>query len=521
MARLVPAADESSRLARATRRRRTFAAIGVAGVLVALVASVLWLPGRGEERAPAVALRAEGPSIAVLPLTDLGPDGRDAALADGMTEELIGILTRTGDLRVIASTSVFAFEGSQMDVRRIADSLDVSNVLEGSLQKVAGRLRVQVRLIDAGDGSTRWSQTYDRELKDVFAVQREIARAVARELDLRLAGASAAKPLPHETPNIAAYELYLRGSDQALLRSDSGVRRAVGYLKQAIAVDSTYAAAHAGLARMYTVLSGRTDPGMPPRELRKLAEEAAFKAVALDDSLAEAHAARAIVRWIRAYDFASAERELKRAIDLDPSRALFRQWLAQLYIQTGRPREALVPARRALEIDPLSPSAHAEMAHALLANGRYDEALARLERIAAVQPPLLRAAPYTAQAYAMKGMWPEAIAALRPQVEESGHSTTLGLYGYLLARAGRREEAQRVHATLLDRWRRGERAAVEVAIVYAGLGDLDRAFEWLDKSIEERSLIRANFHIMEPIYAELHSDPRFERIRERLGIQKR
>lgn len=245
-----------------------------------------------------------------------------------------------------------------------------------------------------------------------------------------------------------------------------------------------------------------------------------MKAVSLDDSLAEAHAALALARLYKDYDFASAEAELKRAIDLDPTVARFHQWLAQLYMQTGRPRQALARARRALELDPLSATAHAELAHALLANGRYDEALARLEAIATLQPRLLRAAPYAAEAYAGKGMWPEAVAALRAQAEQV-EPRSLGLYGYMLARAGQREQALRVRSTVLDRWRRGKSRAFNLVVVNAGLGDFDRAFAWLERSIKDRSVMRPNLHLMEPIFEDLRGDPRFQRLREQLGLRKR
>ncbi len=510
--------DGISGVAAATRRGRTLVATGITAVLVALVAGLLWLPGRGEEQAPAAALRTAEPSIAVLPFTHLSPDGRDAPLADGMTEELVEILATVPGLRVVPSSSAFASEGPEADLRAVADSLRVANVLVGSLDRSGSRLRVQVRLADGRDGSTRWSQTYDREAEDVFAVQDEITRAVARELDLSPGEGTGPDLRPHQTSNVAAYELYLRGSDQSLFRSDSGVRRGVQYFKEAIALDSTYAAAHAGLAVMYMVLSGRGDPGTPVHELEILADRAASKAVALDDSLADAHAAFGMVRQYIDYDFASAERALKRAITLDPTRTRYRTWLAQLYIQTARPREALREARRALEIDPLSPTAHAELAHALLANGQHDEALARLQRIADLHPPLLRAAIYSAQAYARKGMWPEAVAALRPQAEE-GDSQTLALYGYVLARGGQRGEAVRVRATLLDRWREGSSRAFDVAVVDAGLGDFERAFTWLDRSIDDGSAIRGSLHVMSPILEELRSDPRFEPLAGRLAVR--
>ena len=504
---------------RASRRPGRVILYGAAALLLAAVVFA-WMRMRDEPIDAPAAATVE-PSIAVLPLSNLSTDPRDAVLADGMTEELIAMLAKTGDLRVIASTSAFAFRNRQADVRSIADSLGVSNVLEGGVQKIGSRLRVQVRLVDARDGSTRWSETYDREIEDLFEVQGDIARMVARELGVRLGGSAATQLSRHRTQSVAAYELYLRGSDPALLRSDSTVRDGVEFFRQAIAIDSTYAAAYAGLARMYLRLAGTDYAGMPARDLHSLAEEAALKAVALDDSLPEARATLGGVRMNIDHDFATAEIELKRAIDLDPAYGRAREILVRLYLWTERPEEALAEARRALEIDPLSPSAHAEVAHALVANGRYDEALAQLEHIAEVQPPLLRSAGIAAQAYAGKQMWPEAIAALGCQVEK-GSSQPLSLCAYMLARAGQRDEALRIQATLLDRWRRGDGRAFDIAVAYAGLGDFDQAFVWLDRSIEEQSLLGTSyFTIMEPIFDDLRSDPRFERVKERLGLQNR
>jgi TolB-like protein/DNA-binding SARP family transcriptional activator len=499
-----------SRKPRRTRRSVVFAAGAALLVAGVFAASRLWM--EPEPAVPPVA-EAAAPSIAVLPLSNLSADPSDAVLADGMTEELIAMLAKTGDLRVIASTSAFAFRDRQIDVRSIADSLHVSNVLEGGVQKIGSRLRVQVRLVDATDGSTRWSETYDREIEDVFAVQEEIAQAVARELGARLGGRAATRPSRH-TQNVAAYELYLRGNDPANLRSDEGVRRALEYFRQAVAIDSTYAAAYAGLARMYGRLRSTEDPGMPIADLEALFLQAALKAVALGDSVAEAHAALGLARMNVEQDYRSAEVELKRAVELDPTQARTHEWLVLIYLQTGRPAEALAEARRALEIDPLSPSAHAEVAHALLANGRHDEALAHLEHVRSVQPPLLRTATLVAQVYAMKGMWEEAIAAA-----EKGAPP--GLYGYLLARSGQREEANRVLQTLIASQERTGRDAFGVVAVYAGLRDFDRVFAWLDRSFDDGSAIQSHFNLMEPIFEELRSDPRFEPVRERLGIQNR
>jgi serine/threonine-protein kinase len=495
-------------------RRRAAWLVGSAASLVALVGLAIWFPERVQGPVPAVMDASAEPSIAVLPLANLSGDPGGEALADGVTEELISILARTGDLRVIATTSVFAFKGHRGDVRAIADSLGVSYILEGGLQKSDSRLHVQIRLVDSRDGSTRWSQTYDREFTDVFAVQDDIARAVVGELGPRLDG-GAVQPRDHLTGNVAAYELYLRGNSPDLSRSDDGVRQQVKFFEQAIAVDSTYAAAYAGLATARSRLGSAADPGMPLSELYALAEDAARTAVALDDSLAEAHRALGRIR-MGMFDFVSAKREIERAIALDPTNPLNRIVMSGLHRWAEEPGAALAETRQALEADPLSPVAHAAVAEALFANRRYDEALAQLDRIRGVRPPLRRAVFVAGRSYAEKGMFSEAIAVLRPQAE-AGDPMTMAFLGHTLARAGQREEAQRILADLLARQRRIGAGAFEVAIVYAGLEEFDQAFAWLDRSVDDLSL---GVPIMDPTFEDLRRDPRFERLSHRLGLQK-
>lgn len=495
-------------------RRRMSLLAGTAAVLVT-VAVAFWLPERLDPPAPAATDTPGELSIAVLPLANLGADPRDKALVDGMTEELIAILARTEGLRVIASPSVLTFSGRQSEIRAIADSLGVSHFLEGGVQKIGSRLLVRIRLVDPRDGSTPWSQTYDREFEDVFAVQDEIARAVAGELDQRLTGSANTQLLRHQTGNIAAYELYLRGQDRTLLRSDSGVAEALGYFKQAIAADSTYAPAYAALALFYVRMGWNREPDRPLPELHALAEQTARKAVALDDSLAEAHWALSRVRAAE-LDFASAATEIRRAMALDPTDQRFHKALVTQHIWAGQPEEALAEARRAVELDPLSPNAHAEVAHALFANRRYDEALAQIEPIAAIRPPLLMVSAVAGQCYAKKGMWLEAIAALRPQAE-TGEPVHLALLGHTLARAGQRDEATRILEDLHARRQRIGVGAFEVAVVYAGLGDFDQSFVWLHKSVDDRSL---KYILMEPTFEDLRKDPRFERLARRIGLQK-
>jgi TolB-like protein/DNA-binding SARP family transcriptional activator len=497
---------------RSPRRRSVPYAIGVV-LIIAIIAAAAWLRATLRHRTP----RPAGDrSIAVLPFANVSGERQDAALVDGLSGELIAVLARIPNLRIIALSSPPVSRNSNAGVRRMADSLGVSNILEGGVQKAGSQLRVQVRLVNARDGSTRWSDTYDRELKDIFSVQSDIAGAVARELDLRLGESALTLIKRGSTRNIAAYELVLRGDDPVHFRSDSGARAGLAYFRQALALDPNYAGAYVGLAKMHWRIAFGDDSELSRADRLAVAEQAALKAVALDDSFADAHAMLSLVRRDN-YEMASAETELKRAVALEPTNARFREYLVQLYVLTGRPADALVEGRRALELDPLSPSATAEVAHALLANHRCDEALAQLAKLRSLSPPLNRAAPIAAQCYARKQMWPEAIAEMQRGLANAGPYSQAVL-GYMLGRAGRAHEAREILAALLDRSRRMNGRAFDVAIVYAGLGENDEAFTWLDKALDDRSL---GFYWLPTIEEDLRRDPRFDRLRQRLGLPKR
>ena len=490
------------------RRRRAvayaLAALALAAVPFAAKRSTSDRPG-----VPPVAVTPE-PSIAVLPLASLGTDPGDTALAGGMTGELTAMLSRAGGLRVVASHSASVFQGSHLDVRRIADSLGVAYVLEGGVQKVGPRLRLQVRLIDASDGSTRWSETYDREMGDIFAVQDDLARAVASELHLRLAAGPPDASVRRYTPSVDAYEWYLRGMDLALMRTTAGGERALGYFQRAIAADSSFAAAYAGLVRVYL---GNADDARGDRgESYARAERAALRAVALDPSLAEAHGA---LGWVRVgrQDWRAAEGEFRRAIALDPHAPRAYEGLARAYLWAGRPVEQLEAARAGLEIDPFSHSAIRELALALASNGRCDEALERLRPLKALSPPAGVAGVIRGQCYAAKRMWPEAVAEFRWAAETTDARTALAFLGYALARSGKRDEARGILSDLLS-GRKHSHGAFGIATVYEGLGDRERAFAWLDKAVDEKTV---RPYIMGPMFDDLRRDARFARLKARLG----
>jgi TolB-like protein/tetratricopeptide (TPR) repeat protein len=488
-------------------RRRAVRFSAIAALLVAIVGLTYWFGQRGR----GVSVPDE-PSIAVLPLTTA--DSVDSPLAAGMTEDLIATLAREGGVRVIASTSTAPFKNRTMDVRQIADSLGVSNILEGGIHRSGSQIRVEVRLIAARDGSTLWSQAYDREFNDMFLVQDDIVRTVAGELGLRFDKDRQLRR--HHPRSMAAYQLYLRGSDPILLRTQSGVWKSLEYFQQAIAADSTYAAAHAGLALTQVRRRIASDPGMPLPQLFALAEKSARKATALDDSLPEAH--YALARVLEAQlKFSSAEAETRRAIALDPTRSVYHRSMSTLHGWASRPKEELAEARLALENDPLNPYAHVAFASGLIANGRLDEGLVELGRVAAIKPPLQAVAFVTAQVYAKQRRLPEAIAILRPQAE-GGDPLFQGLLGCFLARAGQRDEANRLLTDLTARFQRTGVGAFEVAMVHDGLGHLDQTFEWLNKSIDDSSI---SSMIMGHTFDDLHRDQRFQMLNKRLGFAGR
>ncbi|HEU0224918.1 MAG TPA: BTAD domain-containing putative transcriptional regulator [Steroidobacteraceae bacterium] len=321
-----------------------------------------------------------------------------------------------------------------------------------------------------------------------------------------------ALPPARRTTSIAAYELYVRGNDPAVLRDDAAARQALEYLRQAVELDPAYAAAWVGLARL-TMRTAQGELGDVPRaEARSLAQDAIDRALELDDSIAEAHALQATLQ-LHDFDFTAAEISFNRAIALDPSLSLSRQWRITLYLWTARPAEALAEAERAAALDPVSPAAQAEVARVLGANGRCREALARLERLESVKPPLLRVAPISAECKGQLQMWQGAIDALRAA---PGDPVPLNqaLLGYLLARAGERGEALRVLEALRERRRTGRGGAFPVAVVHAGLGDRDEALAWLARAIDDGSLAATNIHftILLPVLEVLAGDPRIEQL---------
>jgi tetratricopeptide (TPR) repeat protein len=347
-------------------------------------------------------------------------------------------------------------------------------------------------------------------LTDAFAIQDSIGRSVATALEIRLASGGRSRRLArHMTSDPVALDLYIRGHDPSLSRSISGQRAAVGYFSQALAYDSTFAGAYAGLAHAYITLARGAGTSLPRHELVDNAEKAARKAVALDDSLGEAHTSLAFAK-LTTQDFRAASAELKRALELDPDDFFARTLGAVLYNWSGRHEDAVTELRRVVDADP---SHRIDLAMALFFAGHDDDALRELEPLRALRPPLRRTPQLASEIYLHKRMWKQAVDEFTTSID-SGTPMSAAL-GLALGKSGDRDGAMRILQELKERHHAGTGSAFQVAMVYVGLDDYDQAFVWLDKALDDHSVL---FTIMDPTFAELRKDPRFARFRQRLGV---
>ena len=521
------AAAAPSAAAPRSRRRRARAAAGSVLLLAGLAGYAAWngrdrvgdgAPGPTPGARPAAGeLRADArPSVAVLPFANTSGDPADEHFSDGLTDELIGALGKVAGLRVAGRTSAFALKGRPLDARAAARTLGVGAVLEGSVRRAGDRLKVGAQLVSAADGSVLWAETYDREPADVFAVQEEIARAIAAALRVRLGAAGAGAPLVERpTADLAAYELYLKGRYVFHARTvGESIVQAAGYFERAVTRDPSFARAYAGLSDSYTrqAIFGYA----PPRPTFAKAKAAAERALALDSTLAEAHVALGHVLCVADFAWADGERELRRAIALDASYVFARGPLAICVASQGRVAEAIALLDTARALDPLSPTVNNLLGRAYVSAGRPDDAIRVLSQMVELNPQLDLAHQQLGHAYLQKGMNVEAIASFRRAAALSGPRDSAQL-AYAYAVIGQRAEAERILGTLLVPSRSGGALAYHLAMAYAGLGDADAAFRWLDRGYAERASFMVGVKA-EPGFARLRADPRWTRLLRRMAL---
>ncbi|MBI3982264.1 MAG: protein kinase [Gemmatimonadetes bacterium] len=456
---------------------------------------------------PAASATARRQMIAVLPFVNASPDPDAEYLSDGITDELINALARLEGLQVTSRTSAFAFKGKQLDVRSIGAQLNASAVLEGTVRKAGSRLRVTAQLSSTADGTLLCSHRFDRELKDVFAIQDEIAQTMVSTLKKVLLADTGPVAPPRYTQNERAYHLYLRGRHHWNRRNREGVAEAIRYFEETIAADPSYAPAFTGLADSYALeLDYRS---APVAEGMERAKQQARRALELDETLAEAHTSLGWVTFIYDWDWEAAGSEFRRAIELNPSYATAHQWYAFLHAAHGRFDEAVGEVLLAADLDPMSASIRRSVGWALYYARRADQALDHLRRAATMDPTSGETFRILGLVHLLLGNDTQAEAAFREAIPLSGHAdyAVAGL-AHLDARRGRTTAAREALETLRREAETRYVSPVAFATIHAGLSDADATFHALEQCYRERRGWMAYLKV-QPVLDPLRNDPRF------------
>jgi len=501
--------EEPPEQAAAHPRRRLWALAAAASLVLAtavyLAKGILWPP------APADPGRV---MLAVLPFENLGGGAEQEYFSDGLTEEMITRLARLHPERlgVIARTSAMQYKANPRPIEQVCKELGVEYVLEGSVRRENNQVRITAQLIRVSDRTHLWADSYERELANVLVIQGEVARQVAHSLSLRLLSSDQARLARRQPASFDAYEAYLQARYFANLSAQrSGAsRQSVLHYQKAIEIDPNYALAYAGLAETYAF-------SLPTHEAMPKARDAALKALALDDTLPEAHSALGLVKLFYEWDWAGAERAFKRAIALDPgSAAAHYRYVYYLWAQ-GRVEEAIAEASLAAELDPFSPTINNDLGRAYYYARQYDRAIEQYKKALELDPNYSLAHFFLGIAYEQKGLHDQAIAEFRKARELAGDSRLAESLGQRYATSGFRGALE----AWAEDWETGvEQGRVQptsVALIYARLGDRNKAFEWLEKSYRERT--RAMVYLrVEPQFDSLRSDPRFQNLLRRMNF---
>jgi eukaryotic-like serine/threonine-protein kinase len=446
-------------------------------------------------------------SIAVLPLVNASGDADTEYLSDGLTEDLINSLAHVSKLRVIARTTAFRYKGREVDPLKIGADLKVRAVLTGRVILRGDTLSIQADLLDVASGAQLWGQRFNKKLTDIFAVQAEMTRRITDGLRLKLPGAEQQQLTKRYTENVEAYQLYLKGRREAYKFNQEGKEKAPGYFQQAIQLDPNYALAYAGLAEYHLIYF------IGSRALA-LAKDAALKAVALDETLAEAHTVLATVAEKYDWDWAQAEREFQRAIALSPGFAAAHNWYGWYLAQVGRLDEAVAELKLAQQLDPLSAFVYTNLGRAFFFRRDFDQAIEQFQKAIGLDPNFFLARAYLGLAYEQQGRYDEALAEIQKAISPANFfpdGRTWFVHGLVVA--GRQSEARKLLKQLQPR----EQVPWSMAAVYTALGEKDQAFAWLEKAFEERFGVLASLKA-DPVFDSLRSDPRYAALLRRMGL---
>jgi serine/threonine protein kinase/tetratricopeptide (TPR) repeat protein len=454
-------------------------------------------------------------SIAILPLINTGGDPNTEYLSDGITESIINSLSRLPRLRVMARSTVFRYKGQETDPREVGEELNVRAVLTGRLQLFGDRLMIGTELVDAFDGAQLWGEQYNRKLSDIFAVQDEIANEISEKLQLKLTGEEKRRLTKRYTHDTEAYHLYLKGRYFWNKRSHDSLERGLEFFKQAIDADASYALAYSGLADSYALLG----VALPPRDAFPRAIAASLKALEIDDTVAEAHTSFAFARMFFEWDWAGAEGEFKRAIELNPNYATAYQWYGRLLSVLGRHSESIINLQIAQALDPLSLSINTGVGVSYYLAGRYKEAIEHYHKTLEMNSSFTVAHEHLGSALLQVGLYDEAVREFQQAVRIDQND--LGLrasLGHAYAVTGRKDEAEKIISELQEASTLKYVSPYFMVEILAGLERVDEAFEWLERCYTDRAPHMIFLNVESKLSA-LRPDPRFDNLLKRMNLK--
>jgi TolB-like protein/Tfp pilus assembly protein PilF len=473
------------------------------------------VPRRGSAASPVQEPAAIG-SLAVLPFQALDAKRGDEYLGLGMADALITRLGNTGKVIVRPTSAIQKYATSELSPQAAGREQGVDAVLDGRIQREADRVRLTVQLIRVRDGVQLWGETFDKEFTNIFALEDALSERVAQSIRLKLTGEETRRFTKRSTERPDAYEAYVKGRYFWNKRTDKGMKKGLEYFRQAITLDPNFAEAYVGVADSYATLG--LYAVVPPKEAFPAAKEAAKRALEMDDGLAEAHATMGFINFYYDWNRAEADNEFRRALADNPNYALAHSWYGESLAAMGRYQEANAEAERALEDDPLSLIIGSNAGWTLSLAGKGDQAIEIMKKAIEIDPSFPRTHFRLGRAYEQRKSYALAISELEQAVSLSGGDTCYkGSLGHVYAASGNLRQAREVLQDLEDRGGQEYVPSYAIALVYAGLGDNDRAFTWLEKAYEDRSTAMV-FLSMDPELSSLHSDPRFEKLSQKVNF---
>jgi serine/threonine-protein kinase len=471
--------------------------------------------GESKELSPGTEAK---PAIAVLPFEDMSPGKDQEYFCDGMAEELIDAFTKTGRLQVVSRTSAFQFKGKGVDIHEIGKKLNVQTVLEGSVRKAGNRLRITAQLVKVADGYHLWSEKYDRDMDDIFAIQDEISLAIVENLKVKLLGDEKAEMIKRYTRDKEAYNLYLQGRYFWNRRHEGGMNKAVEYFQQAIEKDPLYALPYVGIADAFNILGFYGF--IPPMKAFPKAKAAANKALEIDNTLGEAYASLGWISTMFDWDWTSAEREFKKSIALNPNYATAHEWYALYLAAMGRLDEAISEAKKAQALDPLSLIINVVVGLVFYGARRYDKAISQLQKTLEMDPDFQIALWLLGLTYVSLARYEDATASFQKAMQLPGGIVySAGYLGMSYALSGQKEKALKMLNQIDELLEKGYSILLHKVALYIGLGEMDQAFEFLGKACMEKES-HLTFLKIHPVFDPLRGDPRFNDLLKKIGWEQ-